>query len=77
MGKVHLSNRNVFLDQGRKAGRTDLNINTNPGRGPDENIAAVIAGKFDANRHLSARKLVQSLRTAVSAVCRYLTEVWG
>jgi hypothetical protein len=33
---------------------TDLNTVTSPGREPDEGLAAVIAGKLDADPHLSA-----------------------
>jgi hypothetical protein len=32
-----------------------------PGREPDESLAAVVAGKLDADPHFSARKLAQSL----------------
>jgi hypothetical protein len=60
-----------------KWGRTDGNTVASPGRKPDESLAAVIAGKLDADLHFSARKLAQSLGTAVSTVCRYLTEVLG
>jgi hypothetical protein len=58
-------------------GRTDLNIIASPGREPDESLAAVIAGKLDADPHFSARKLAQSLGIAVSTICQYLTEVLG
>jgi hypothetical protein len=58
-----------------KRGRTDLNTIASPGREPDESLVAIITGKFDANPHFSARKLLQSLAIAASTVCRYLTEV--
>jgi predicted transcriptional regulator len=48
-----------------------------PEREPDESLAAVIAGKLDADHHFSARKLAQSLGIAASMVCRYLTDVLG
>jgi hypothetical protein len=52
-----------------KRGRTDLNTVASPGREPDENIAAAIAGKFDADPHLSAREVAQSLAIAASMDC--------
>jgi hypothetical protein len=58
-------------------GRTDLNTVASPGREPDESLAAVIAGKLDADPHVSAGKLAQSLGIAALTVCRYLTEVLG
>jgi hypothetical protein len=58
-------------------GRTHLSTVASPGREPDESLAAVIAGKLDADPHFSARKLAQSLEFAVSTICRYLTEVLG
>jgi hypothetical protein len=61
----------------RPRGRTDLNSLTSPGKEPDEGLAAVIAGKLDADPHLLAGKLAQSLGIAASTVCRYLTEVLG
>jgi AraC-like DNA-binding protein len=60
-----------------KRGRTDLNTVASPGREPDEGLAAVIAGKLDADPHLSARKLAHSLGIAASTFCRDLTEVLG
>jgi AraC-like DNA-binding protein len=60
-----------------KRGRTDLNNIASPRREPDEGLAGVIAAKLDADPHLSAGKLAQSLGIAVSTVCRYLTEVLG
>jgi hypothetical protein len=60
-----------------KRGRTDLNTVASPGSAPDERLAAVIAGKLDADPHLSARKLAHSPGIAASTVCRYLTEVLG
>jgi hypothetical protein len=36
----------------------DLNTIASPGREPDEGFVAMIAGKLDADPHLSARKLV-------------------
>jgi hypothetical protein len=58
-------------------GRTDRNTIATPGKEPDDALAVVIAGKFDANPHLSTQKLAQSLGIAASAVCRCLTEVLG
>jgi hypothetical protein len=60
-----------------KQERTDLNTLANPGRELDEGLTALIAGKLDADPHLSASKLAQSLRIAASTVCRHLTEVLG
>jgi predicted transcriptional regulator len=60
-----------------KRGRTDVNIIASPRRGPDESLAAVIAGRLDAHPHFSVRKPAQSLGIAASTVCRYLTEVLG
>jgi hypothetical protein len=57
-----------------KRGRTDLNSIAGPGTEPDQGLAGVIAAKLDADPHLSARKLAQSLRIAASTVCRYLSE---
>jgi hypothetical protein len=37
-------------------GRTDLNIIASTGREPDEGLAAVIAGKLDADPDISAQK---------------------
>jgi 3-mercaptopyruvate sulfurtransferase SseA len=54
-----------------KRGRTDLNTAASPGREPDEGLAAVIAGKLDADPHLSARKPASFLGIASSTVCRY------
>jgi AraC-like DNA-binding protein len=65
------------LDQGGKAGRTDLSTIASSGRDFDEGLAAVIAGKLDSNSHLSVKKLAQSLGIAASKVCRHLTEVLG
>jgi hypothetical protein len=60
-----------------KRGRTDLNNISSPGREPDEGPPGVIAAKLDADAHLSARKLAQSLRIAGSTTRHYLTEVLG
>jgi hypothetical protein len=60
-----------------KRGRTDLNTTAGPGREPDESLAAVIAGKLDADFYFSARKLAQSLGIAASMVCRDLTQGLG
>jgi predicted transcriptional regulator len=60
-----------------KRGRTDLNTIASHGREPDESLAAVIAGKLDADPHFSDRKLAQSLGIAASMICRYLTRVVG
>jgi predicted transcriptional regulator len=60
-----------------KQGRTDLNTLASPGRELDESLAALFAGKLDADPHLSASKLAKSLGIAASTVCRYLTEVFG
>jgi hypothetical protein len=57
-----------------KRGRTDLNTVASRGREPGEDLAVVIAGKLDADPHLSARKLAHSRGIAASTVCRYLTE---
>jgi hypothetical protein len=51
-----------------KGGRTDLNNIAGPGRKPDEGLASVISARLDADPHLSARKLAQSLRIAASTV---------
>jgi hypothetical protein len=48
-----------------------------PRREPDEGLSSVIAGKLDADPHLSAWKLAHSLGIAVLTVCHYLTEVLG
>jgi hypothetical protein len=75
-GEEALSRRQIyFWINERKRGRTDLNNIAGPGREPDEGLAGVMAVKLDRDPHLSARKLAQSLRIAVSTVCRYLTEV--
>jgi hypothetical protein len=60
-----------------KRGRTYLNTIANPGREPDEGIGTVIAGKPDADPHLSARRLAKSLRIAASTVGRSSAEVLG
>jgi hypothetical protein len=60
-----------------KRGRRDLHTIASPGREPDESLAAIVAGKLDADPHFSARKLAQSLGIAASMVCRYLTEASG
>jgi hypothetical protein len=57
-----------------KRGRTDLNTIASPGRKPDEGLAAIIAGKLDANPRVSARKLAYSLDIAVSTVCRSILD---
>jgi hypothetical protein len=49
-----------------KRARTDLDTAASPGREPDESLAAVIAGKLDADLRFSARKLTQSLGIAAS-----------
>jgi hypothetical protein len=75
-GEDALSRKQVYFWINEvKRGRTDLNTIASPGRGPDESLAAVIAGKLDADPHFSVRKLTQSLKIAASTVCRYLTEV--
>jgi histone-lysine N-methyltransferase SETMAR len=56
-------------------GRTDLHIIANPEREPGEGLTAAVAGKLEADPHISARKLAQSPGIADSTVCRYLTEV--
>jgi hypothetical protein len=48
-----------------------------PGRESDEGLAAIIAGKLDADPHLVAKKPAQSLEIAASTVCRHLTEIFG
>jgi hypothetical protein len=60
-----------------KRGKADLNIVASPGGEPDEGLAIVIAGKLDADPHLSARKPAHSLGIAASTVCHSLTEVLG
>jgi hypothetical protein len=47
------------------------------GRELDEGLAAVIAGKLDADPQLSARRLAHSFGIAASTVWHYLTEVLG
>jgi hypothetical protein len=59
------------LDQRDKAEKTDLNTIASPGREPDGDLAAAIAGKLDADLHHSAMKLAQSLGIAASTVCQY------
>jgi hypothetical protein len=58
-----------------KRGRTDLNTVASPRKEPDEGLAGVIAGKLDADPHLSARKRAHSLGVAASTVRRYFIEV--
>jgi hypothetical protein len=65
-----------WINEG-KWGRTDLNTIASPGREPKESLAAVIAGKLDADPHFSVRRLAQSLGIAASKVCQFLTEVLG
>jgi hypothetical protein len=72
-----LSNTDLFWISEAKQGRTDLNNSASPGREPDEGLAAVIAPKIDADRHLSARRLAQSLGIAAPTVCQDWTEVLG
>jgi hypothetical protein len=48
-----------------------------PVREPDEGLVAVIAGKLDADPHLSAREPASSRGIAPSTVCRDSTEVLG
>jgi hypothetical protein len=60
-----------------KRGRTDLNTVASPGMEPDEGLAPVIAGKLDADPHLSVWKLAHSLGIAASTICHYLTEELG
>jgi hypothetical protein len=77
-GEKDLSRTQVYFWVNEvKWGTTDLNAIASPEREPDESLAAVIAGKLDADPHFSARKLAQSLEIPVSTVCRYLTEVLG
>jgi hypothetical protein len=52
------------MDQRGKAGKTDLHTIASLGRETDESLAAVIAGKLDADPCFSARKLAQSLGIA-------------
>jgi hypothetical protein len=62
MGLGALSLTQVGFSIGEaKRGRINLNTTASPGREPDEGLAAVIAGKPDADSHLSARKLAPSL----------------
>jgi hypothetical protein len=69
-GKDALSQTQVsFWINQVKRGGMDLSTIASPGRGPDESLAAVIAGKFNPDPHFSARKLAQSLRIAASTVC--------
>jgi predicted transcriptional regulator len=72
-----LSNADLFWISEVKWGRTDLINRASPGREPDEGLAALIAPKIDAERHLSGRRLAQSLGIAAPTVWRYLTEVFG
>jgi hypothetical protein len=60
-----------------KRGKTDFNNSASRGRGPDEDFAGVIPAKLNADPHLPARKLAQSLRIADSRVCLDLSEVLG
>jgi hypothetical protein len=55
----------------------DLNTIASAEREPDETLAALIAGRLDADPHFSARKLAQSLGIAASTVFRDLTQVLG
>jgi hypothetical protein len=77
-GERALSRAQVYLWINEvKRGRTNLNTVASPGRESDEGLAAVIAGKLDADPHLSTKKLAQSQGIATSAVCRHLTEIVG
>jgi hypothetical protein len=58
-GEGALSNISILLDKPGKAGRMDHNTIASPGREPDGCLAALIAGKLDADPHLSAKKLAQ------------------
>jgi hypothetical protein len=59
-----------------RRGRTDFRTIASPGREPDKSLAAVIAGKLDADPHFSARKLAQCPEITASRVCRHVTEVF-
>jgi hypothetical protein len=51
-----------------KLGRTDLANTVSPGRASDENLATVIANKFESDPHLSARKPAYLIGIVVSTV---------
>jgi hypothetical protein len=72
-----LSTADLFWISEVKRGRTDLNNIASLGRGPDEDLTAIIAQKIDVDRHLSGRTLSQFLGIAAPTVCRYWTEVPG
>jgi hypothetical protein len=57
-GEVALSRTQVYCWTTEvKRGRMDLNTIASPGKEPDGAVAAVIAGKLNADPHLSAQKL--------------------
>jgi hypothetical protein len=72
-----LSNADLFWIRGIKYGRTYLNNIASPGREPEVTLVAGIAPRIDADPHLSARRLIQSMGIAASTACRYLTKVLG
>jgi hypothetical protein len=77
-GEHALSRTQVYWSINKvKRWKTDLNTIAGPARDRDDGLAGVIAGKLDADSHLSARKLAHSLGIAASTVSRYLTEVLG
>jgi hypothetical protein len=43
-----------------RRGRTDLSTIASPAREPNEDLAAIVAGKLDADIHLYARRLAHS-----------------
>jgi hypothetical protein len=63
-GALSLTHIYIWINE-LKPGRIDLNNIARPGREPDDGLAGVIATKLDADPHLSARKLAQSLRIAI------------
>jgi hypothetical protein len=65
-----------WISEARR-GRKDLSEIPGPGRTPDEGIATLIARRHEQEPHLSARKLVQSLRISPTTVCHYLSDVLG
>jgi hypothetical protein len=77
-GTDSLSRTQVYLWINEvKRGTTHFKTIAGAGGEPDESLAAVIAGKPDADPHFPPRKLAESLGIAASTVCPYLTEVLG
>jgi hypothetical protein len=61
-----LSNTSGLLDPRGKAEENGSQHHCQPRNKSDECLTAVIAGKLDADPHLSSRKLAKSLGIAVS-----------